>query len=83
MKQACAVAALDEMGGQFTSRARAPEWIWTPLGQFGQTIVRAKVHSHEVQKAIPYLKALPDLEEVVIAHPPLPETTVVSCAVRW
>ncbi len=72
MKQARAVAALEEMGVQVMTRTRAPEWFWTPLGKFGQTIVRAEVHSHTVAKAMPYLKALPGLEEVAIVSWPGP-----------
>ncbi len=72
MKQASAVAALDEMGVQVTNRTRTPEWFWAPFGQLGQTIVRAEVHSDDVQEAIPYLKALPGLEEVAIVSWPGP-----------
>jgi hypothetical protein len=72
-EQASAVAALGKMRGQATSRVRDPEWFWAPFGRLGRTINRAEVDSEQVRAAMPHLKALSDLEEVVVVSWPGPQ----------
>lgn len=66
-QQASAVAALRELRADTMSKSKQPEWLWNLFGErFGQTTVRASLFAEDIEAAIPHLKALPDLTEVVV-----------------
>lgn len=66
-EEANAVAALRELRADATSKVRDPIWLWGLFGdRLGRTTVRIELYAWDVEVAIPYLKALPDLKEVVV-----------------
>lgn len=59
--------ALRRLGADASMVVRQPRWLWTLFGErLGQTITYVGVGHEKVELAIPYLKALPDLEEVAV-----------------
>jgi hypothetical protein len=70
-QQASAIAALQGLRAHVTDKVREPEWLWRLFGgRLGRTIVRVEVDSDKVEAAIPRLKALSDLAEVVVVSWP-------------
>ncbi len=66
-QRASAGVALRRLGADASMVVRQPRWLWTLFGErLGQTITYVGVDHEKVELAIPYLKALPDLEEVVV-----------------